>query len=423
MVGADAVTSAPGWCVVRVTGPRLLAAGLVLAVGWAAQEVGTASSSTAAAMLPGVSPVATDAYSRAGAAVPASCGYTWQLGAAIGAVETGHGTFGDSTVGAQGKVDPPIRGPRLDGIEFHLILDTDDGVLDGDPVYDRAVGPMQFIPQTWDAYSEPGDDPQNIFDASRATARLLCAVAANEGRPLSDAAVEEAAIRAYNNSGEYVRTVREFRDDFMRVAPGTGAPAEGVTAKAVASKLGQEGRRRWASLGTRIEAAPGTFLDRAFDVADPMAGLVWTTLDGEHAADLDWREATKVHSGAVSSGDLVTVGGITVDASIGDQLGRMIDAAAADGVTLAGSGHRTYDEQVELRRRHCGPTDYDVFERPSGECSPPTAKPGTSMHETGLAIDFDLDHPGSFGWLQGNAGRFGFYNLPSEPWHWSTTGN
>ncbi len=26
-------------------------------------------------------------------------------------------------------------------------------------------------------------------------------------------------------------------------------------------------------------------------------------------------------------------------------------------------------------------------------------------------------------WLAANASSYGFYNLPSEPWHWSTTGN
>jgi LAS superfamily LD-carboxypeptidase LdcB len=58
-------------------------------------------------------------------------------------------------------------------------------------------------------------------------------------------------------------------------------------------------------------------------------------------------------------------------------------------------------------------------------CRPPTAKPGTSQHEVGLAIDFSNCSSRSsacFQWLAGNAARFGFHNLPVEPWHWSTTG-
>jgi D-alanyl-D-alanine carboxypeptidase len=52
------------------------------------------------------------------------------------------------------------------------------------------------------------------------------------------------------------------------------------------------------------------------------------------------------------------------------------------------------------------------------------------MHELGLAIDFTLNgslissrsNPG-YQWLAANAGGYGFYNLPSEPWHWSVNGN
>ena len=78
----------------------------------------------------------------------------------------------------------------------------------------------------------------------------------------------------------------------------------------------------------------------------------------------------------------------------------------------------------------CGTSEYDIWEMPSWECSPPVARPGRSMHEQGLAIDFtggrrshpEPIHP-AFSWLADNAERFGFYNLPSEPWHWSTTGS
>lgn len=58
----------------------------------------------------------------------------------------------------------------------------------------------------------------------------------------------------------------------------------------------------------------------------------------------------------------------------------------------------------------------------------PTAVPGTSMHEIGEAVDFTSDGrtvargSAAFAWLTANAGRFGFHNLPSEPWHWSTNG-
>lgn len=121
-------------------------------------------------------------------------------------------------------------------------------------------------------------------------------------------------------------------------------------------------------------------------------------------------------------------GGIRVHTSIVQQLESMIDAAAADGINLTGSGYRDSAGQIAVRRTNCGTSNYDIYEKPASECSPPTAIPGRSMHERGLAIDFDTSQCGSrstpcFKWLAVNAERYGFKNLPSEPWHWSTNGN
>ncbi|MPY94292.1 MAG: hypothetical protein GEV08_14885, partial [Acidimicrobiia bacterium] len=127
---------------------------------------------------------------------------------------------------------------------------------------------------------------------------------------------------------------------------------------------------------------------------------------------------------------LATVRGIEVAAEIADQLAAMLAAADVDGIVLEGGGWRSPDDQIAIRMDVCGTSEYAIWEMPSWECSPPVARPGRSMHEQGLAIDFTADgdlirsrsHP-AFGWLAANAERFGFYNLPSEPWHWSTTGS
>jgi len=124
-------------------------------------------------------------------------------------------------------------------------------------------------------------------------------------------------------------------------------------------------------------------------------------------------------------------GSITVDSSIEATLGAMLTAAANDGVMLCGGGYRNPQEQVELRRANCGNTQYLIYEAPSSACSPPTARPGSSQHEQGLAIDFTCNGGGvisghsspCFVWLDAHASTYGFYNLPSEAWHWSTTGN
>jgi hypothetical protein len=122
---------------------------------------------------------------------------------------------------------------------------------------------------------------------------------------------------------------------------------------------------------------------------------------------------------------LTTVRSITVHSGIAGKVEALVAAAAADGVTLSGTGYRSSRQQIELRRAHCGTTRYAIYEAPPSSCSPPTARPGTSMHERGLAIDFDRCASRSsacWRWLSAHAGDFGFYNLPSEPWHWSTNG-
>jgi len=129
------------------------------------------------------------------------------------------------------------------------------------------------------------------------------------------------------------------------------------------------------------------------------------------------------------SGSIVSVRGIQVHNSIAGPLAEMLSAADAAGISLAGGGYRDPAGQIAVRRNNCGTSNYAIYEMPASSCRPPTARPGSSMHERGLAIDFT--HGGriissrssaAFQWLNANASRFGFYNLPSEPWHWSVNG-
>jgi LAS superfamily LD-carboxypeptidase LdcB len=134
-------------------------------------------------------------------------------------------------------------------------------------------------------------------------------------------------------------------------------------------------------------------------------------------------------------GGLATVtcpsgGSITVAGSIADSVQALLNAAANDGVSLcASSGWRSTERQIELRRQNCGTSNYAIYYMPSSQCNPPTARPGSSMHEQGLAIDFSCNGGGAirygnecWNWLAAHANEYGLYNLPSEPWHWSTTG-
>lgn len=126
--------------------------------------------------------------------------------------------------------------------------------------------------------------------------------------------------------------------------------------------------------------------------------------------------------GPVPMSSTTLVRGIRVHKQISGAVGRMIDAAAADGVTLngVGGGWRSSAQQQALRLKNgC------TCSNSSSCCRVPTAPVGKSMHERGLAIDFANSRTRDtkvYRWLAANAARFGFKNLPSEPWHWSTNG-
>ncbi|WP_217143674.1 lytic transglycosylase domain-containing protein [Streptomyces sp. AC627_RSS907] len=143
------------------------------------------------------------------------CGLPWELLAAIGKVESGQARGG--AVDRHGTTLGRITGPALDGRGFALILDTDGGAHDGDTVYDRAVGPMQFLPSTWARWGTDGNgdgraDPNNVFDAALAAGHYLCA----GDRDLSRPADLDRAILSYNNSRSYLGLVRHWLDFYRR---------------------------------------------------------------------------------------------------------------------------------------------------------------------------------------------------------------
>lgn len=132
----------------------------------------------------------------------------------------------------------------------------------------------------------------------------------------------------------------------------------------------------------------------------------------------------------VTEDDIAYAGnGIYVHTTIVENIRRLLIDAAADGVELSGGGYRSSASQIATRRANCGSTNYAIYEMPSSRCSPPTARPGRSMHEQGMAIDFTSNgklirsRSGSgWNWLAANAARYGLKNLPAEPWHWSING-
>ena len=126
--------------------------------------------------------------------------------------------------------------------------------------------------------------------------------------------------------------------------------------------------------------------------------------------------------------ELTTVWGIQVHESIADKLLALLKAASRDGIRLGGGGYRSSQSQINLRRAHCGTSNWAIYSKPSYQCRPPTARPGASMHERGLAVDFTQNgralwsNTSGYRWLKRNASKYGLRNLPSEPWHWSVNG-
>jgi hypothetical protein len=159
----------------------------------------------------GIPNLALKAYSRAQqvmAQVDPACNLPWTLVAAIGRVESNHGRFGGNALNSQGVAVPGIFGPRLDGVSTARITDTDAGAFDGDGAFDRAVGPMQFIPGTWRSMGVDGDgdgvrNPQDIDDAAMSTAVYLCSGKTD----LSHASDLNSAILRYNHSQQYADLV------------------------------------------------------------------------------------------------------------------------------------------------------------------------------------------------------------------------
>ncbi|MTV27622.1 hypothetical protein FTX61_19705 [Nitriliruptoraceae bacterium ZYF776] len=218
---------------------------------------------------------------------------------------------------------------------------------------------------------------------------------------------------------------------------------EGALADAAAARnLAAEAHARASELASQASVAQRQQLEALAQIeedrsrAEERIGQLESEIEAAERRQAEERRQAAARPAPARSSPgsgLVTIQGITVAAEIGPALDALLDAARDDGIVLGGSGWRSPESQAQLRRANGCP---DVHDSPASSCRVPTARPGSSEHEKGLAIDFTwqartICYPlrssacndnAAFDWLQRNAVQFGFQNLPSEAWHWSTTG-
>ncbi|MEU4507405.1 bifunctional lytic transglycosylase/C40 family peptidase [Streptomyces sp. NPDC024089] len=163
------------------------------------------------------------AAQRVGTYVPRCRGMRWPVLAGIAKVESNH-AIGRSVAG-NGDIRPKIYGVLLNGSgaggNTTAFADTDGGKWDGTATGERAVGPFQFLPSTWegvgkDASGDKKADPHNADDAALGAAVYLC----GNGRDLAKQSQLKAAILQYNRSSEYVANVTGWIDQYTAAAKG-----------------------------------------------------------------------------------------------------------------------------------------------------------------------------------------------------------
>lgn len=149
------------------------------------------------------------------------CHLSWTTLAGIGQIESHHGRYNHATLAGNGDVRPPIRGVRLDGSggTLHIVEDVQPELADDDGVV-RAMGPMQFIPETWRLYGVDANNdgivsPDNIDDAALSAAGYLCW----RGKDLATPKGWMAALMAYNHSEIYARSVRDWATAYAQGHP------------------------------------------------------------------------------------------------------------------------------------------------------------------------------------------------------------
>lgn len=319
-----------------------------------------------------------------------------------------------------------------------------------------------------------GGDSPSILGPSTLSVEELVDWYKKSGRPDPDSSIDgpgpklEELVDLYVNNKEGVRGDLMFIQAVWETGGFTNADSDNYNFAGIGTYDGQNQGKKFDSVEDGVNAqaqllhkvVSGNDVDLASADVSPNWGgekaETWKELAGNWASDTSYWEglsglyaealksagkspsdvagAAECESGgggtckpgkpADPSDTAVLSGDVRVHKCILDKAKDMLAAAKKDGITLGlNSGYRSREEQIALRRQNCGSSQYAIYEMPPGSCSPPTAIPGQSNHESGLAIDFAVGcGDAGFNWLKSNAAEYGFKNLPSECWHWSIDG-
>ncbi len=292
-----------------------------------------------------------------------------------------------------------------------------------------ANGPFQFIDSTWDAFAQEGPfvresnrwttntgagdgvNVNHIDDAAFAAAEFLASIGGVSGVPLGS--IDQDFSRGSSIGDTIASALKSYN-----AGPGTWRE----------NGVWFQPSGRWPESKQR---EINGYITNGLEMYAELSGIeasasgVCRNLSGFDACP---------DSGALPLEEMVEIndavgGTVLVHPCAADAFSQLFEDAKNDNVPLGGFGWRSSKRTEELRVINGCP---DIFDSPASSCVTPTARPGTSLHERGQAIDFRYNGSGftalggraspGFIWLDENAGNYDIKNLPSESWHWSTTG-
>ena len=251
------------------------------------------------------------------------CQIPWTLLAAIGRVESNHGRFGGAQLGSDGVSRPAILGPQLNGAgAFAAISDSDNGTMDGDKAWDRAVGQMQFLPSTWRGVARDGDgngtkDPNDIDDAALGSAVYLCGAGGSLANPTGMA---RAAFR-YNHSDYYVKLVLSFQNGYTTGTFSVPSPPPPPEKKAATVKAEKTTKKKTGHVAATAPTPTASAAPKSTPKPKPKPTPTPTPTPSPTPEVGDFTGTLQA-----SAGNGYTLGGVTLDLGSG----RMGNAASAD---------------------------------------------------------------------------------------------